>query len=942
MLLTACVVAGSFLQGLGADESAMTVIRERAAWRVGEIRATPNAVVPAGAAARYVSAHGDDGADGLTPQTAWRTIARLNREKLAPGAFVLFARGGVYRGTVMAQAGVTYTAYGTGPKPCIYGSPANGADPSKWTRTENPKVWAYDIGHDDVGTLVFDDGAAHAIKIVIRTDKRTGRKYNKYTGGKFDSYRDLDCDLHFWHDYYKDGTGKLYLYSEQNPGARFRSIEFNVKCCGFRVNREPDVTIDNFTVKYVGIHGVAAGTCRNLTVRNCAFEWIGGSIQAEAIFGRDYPTRLGNGVEIYGGCDGFTVSNCCFREVYDAGVTQQYNIPEKKGMERCDQKHIRYVDNVFERCNYSVEYFLTAKSGNPSLMEDFRIEDNIMLDAGYGFAEQRPDRDQAAHIKAWYCGERNRAKDYVIRRNAICLSIDMLTQTCSALKNADGSSSLPRYEDNVFVGREGDCLGEITDTAKPRVTYDAAAETFVNSFGSGNRCLILPRSARGGIPFDMPALKAPVFPARDFSIADFGARADGSKCTAAFAQAMDACAKAGGGRVVVPDGTWTTGPIHFRSNCELHLADKAVIAFTDDPADYLPAVHTTWEGVECLNYSPLVYAYGVENVSITGKGLLRPKMDLWEKWFVRGEAHMRATECLYHWCSTNAPLAARNVPAIEGSNVRPHLIQMNRAKNVLLDGFRIQGSPFWMIHLYHSENCIVRNLDTYAHGHNNDGVDIEMTRNVLVENCTFDQGDDGIVLKAGRNQDAWRLNRPTENVVVTNCTFKFAHTLVGIGSELSGGIRNFYMSDCRIHGSYNLLYVKTNRRRGGFVENITVENIDTDFVRWALFGLKTDILYQWAKFPDYELRYTRIADVNVRNVHARCADWMFDIEGDAHLPARGLHFENVTLDSARKGVSRIVNARDIDMRGIRFGSVDPVAWEQPVREFWHKNGPMVK
>lgn len=438
--------------------------------------------------------------------------------------------------------------------------------------------------------------------------------------------------------------------------------------------------------------------------------------------------------------------------------------------------------------------------------------------------------------------------------------------------------------------------------------------------------------AFAGCPFPIPEIPEPVFPARDFKITEYGAR-PGVKATEAFRSAFAACEAAGGGRVVVPDGEWLTGAIHFRSNCDLHLADGARLVFTDDPADYLPVVHTTWEGVECLNYSPLLYAYNCTNVAITGHGEIAPKMDLWSRWFSRSEAHMKATECLYHWCSTNAPLAARDVPAITGSNVRPHLIQMNRTNGVLLDGFRINGSPFWMIHLYHSENCRVRNLDTHAHGHNNDGVDIEMTRNVIVENCVFDQGDDGIVLKAGRNQDAWRLDRPTENVVVTNCTFKFAHTLIGIGSELSGGIRNVYMADCRISKSYNLLYVKTNRRRGGFVENITVEDIDTDTIHHALFGLKTDILYQWAKFPDYELRYTKIGSINIRNVHAKCADWAFDVEGDSHEPAVGLHFDNVSADSVRKGFSRIVNARDVTFTNVSLGDARPDTWKGVVNEY---------
>lgn len=488
-----CVSERGIEQVASADDP-RAAVRAWADARIAEIRATPNRAVPTAAPKYYLSEKtGNDAADGRTPQTAWKTVVRLGRETLAPGAVVLFERGGVYRGTVPVKSGVTYTAYGTGPKPCIYGSPVDGADPAKWVQTENPRVWAYQLDRRDVGTLVFDGGAAHAIKIVIRTDRKTGQKFNKYTGRPFNSYRDLDTDLHFWHDYYKDGTGKVYLYSETNPGKRFKSIEFNVKCHGFGVGGACDVTIDNFTVKYVGVHGVGAGTCRNLTVSNCEFAWIGGSIQAEAIFGRDYPTRLGNAVEIYGGCDGYVVTNCCFSQIYDAGVTHQYNIPESKGMERCDEKNVRYVDNVFETCNYSIEYFLTAKNGNPSRMENLLFANNIMLDAGRGFCEQRPDRNEAAHIKAWYHGERNRAKNYVVRDNVLCESGDMLVQICSGLKNADGSSSMPTLTDNLFIGHAGDQFGTISETSGERQTYGADTAAFVNRFGAGNRCLVLPR-----------------------------------------------------------------------------------------------------------------------------------------------------------------------------------------------------------------------------------------------------------------------------------------------------------------------------------------------------------------------------------------------------------------------------------------------------------------
>ena len=416
--------------------------------------------------------------------------------------------------------------------------------------------------------------------------------------------------------------------------------------------------------------------------------------------------------------------------------------------------------------------------------------------------------------------------------------------------------------------------------------------------GLVRRCTLVRKAVRPCVP---------AFPDRTFAITDFGAKADGSPCTAAIAAAIEACAKSGGGRVVVPAGTWTTGAVKLGSGVDLHLADGATLVFSDDPADYLPAVETTWEGVECLNYAPLVSLAGCTNVAITGGGTLAPKMDTWKTWFKETPEMNAARERLYHWCSTNAPVAARNLLACEGARIRPLFIQAKCAKNVLLDGFRIRESPFWMIHLYRSEDCTVRNLDAAAHGFNNDGVDIEMTRNVLVENCRFDQGDDGIVLKAGRNRDGWRIGRPTENVEVRNCTFKFAHSLVAAGTELSGGIRNVWLHDCTIGSSYNLLYVKTNRRRGGFVENVLLENIDTDEVKDAVFSLKTDVLYQWAEFPDYELRRTRIRDITVRNVHAKAADRAIDATGDPACPPCGIRFENVTLDRARVEFSRVRN-----------------------------------
>ena len=421
-------------------------------------------------------------------------------------------------------------------------------------------------------------------------------------------------------------------------------------------------------------------------------------------------------------------------------------------------------------------------------------------------------------------------------------------------------------------------------------------------------------------PFAMPELTVPAFPNRTFNVADYGAKPDGTPCTKAFAQAIAACAAAGGGRVTVPDGKWTTGAIHLKSGVDLHLSDGAVLDFTDDPADYLPAVPSTWEGVECLGYSPLVYAYGCTNVAITGGGMLAPRMDFWRKWFDRGAQGDVVMKILYKWCCEGTPLAERRVTEIPDNKMRPQLLQFNRSANILLDGFRIRESPFWTIHLFKSENAVVRNLDVYAHGSNNDGIDLEMSRNVLVEKCRFDQGDDGFVFKSGRNHDAWRWGLPTENVVVRNCHVQFAHSLLGVGSELSGGVRNVLVENCTVGKVYRLHYVKTNHRRGAFVDNITLRNVKTDDVDYVM-AVETDILYQWRKVPTIETRYTKISNLRIENVDCAKAKHGVSLWGDSHEPIRGVEIKNVRIGTISGELIESANVTGVKIDGFAADTV---------------------
>ena len=422
-------------------------------------------------------------------------------------------------------------------------------------------------------------------------------------------------------------------------------------------------------------------------------------------------------------------------------------------------------------------------------------------------------------------------------------------------------------------------------------------------------------------PFAFEPLEIYVFPEKDFPITKYGAKpGDVKATTAAFAKAMAACNKAGGGRVVVPAGEWLTGPVHFLSYCNLYLSEGAKLVFDDDLNLYYPAVQASWEGAECMNISPLLYAFECENIAISGPGTLAPEMDFWRTWFDRSDSHIQATRQLYAMCSTQVPVEDRHMER-EGVRMRPHLIHFNRCTNVQLDGFRIRESPFWTIHLFMCKDVWAHGLDVYAHGHNNDGIDLEMTQHAVVEDCTFDQGDDAVVLKAGRNQDGWALGMPTQDIVVRNCEIVQGHCLLGIGSEMSGGVRRVYMHDC--HSSdqvYRLFYIKTNHRRGGFIEDVTVENVSaTRMLR--VFEIDTDVMYQWRDIvPTFETRITRIRNITVRNARAEQSEAVYQLRGDSREPIEGIVIEDVNVGRLTGFENQVENVRDLRVRNVTWDS----------------------
>jgi polygalacturonase len=360
----------------------------------------------------------------------------------------------------------------------------------------------------------------------------------------------------------------------------------------------------------------------------------------------------------------------------------------------------------------------------------------------------------------------------------------------------------------------------------------------------------LPASPWSQVTEILGRIRAPIFPANEFIITEFGAVGDGkSDCTAAIGKAIEACHKAGG-RVVVPEGKFLTGAIHLQSNVELHLARGATLKFSTDPKAYLPVVFTRFEGMECYNYSSLIYALGQENIAVTGEGTLdgQASDEKWWQWKggrggKEGAPNQKtARDRLGKMVDQNKPPQERRFG--EGSFLRPSFVEFNRCRNVLIQGVRIRRSPMWELHPLLCTNVIVRGVNIDSHGPNNDGCDPESCRDVLIEDCVFDTGDDCIAIKSGRNNDGRRLSLPSENIIVRRCTMKDGHGGVVIGSEISGGCRNVFAEDCSMD-SPNLervLRLKSNAVRGGIIENIFMRNIKVGQVSDAV--LQVDFVYE--------------------------------------------------------------------------------------------------
>ena len=330
-------------------------------------------------------------------------------------------------------------------------------------------------------------------------------------------------------------------------------------------------------------------------------------------------------------------------------------------------------------------------------------------------------------------------------------------------------------------------------------------------------------------------IKAPQFPDKDFIITAYGAKADGATMnTAAFKAAIEACSRAGGGRVVVPPGKYLTGPIYLKSNVNLHVQENATIVFSRNTKDY-PLVLTRWEGMDCMNFSPQFYAYKETNIALTGRGTIDGNADNnnWWPWkgqaghgWTKGAPSQFADRDTLHYMMHNKVDARQRIFG-EGHYLRPYMFQPYDCRNILVSGLSMISSPMWFISPVMCNNVIIEKLHIQSHGPNTDGCDPDACKNVLIRDCFFDTGDDCIAIKSGRDEDGRRFGRPAENHLIENCEMKDGHGGVVIGSEIAGGARNIYAINCNMSSPEldKVLRIKTSSSRGGIIENIFMQHI---------------------------------------------------------------------------------------------------------------------
>lgn len=457
--------------------------------------------------------------------------------------------------------------------------------------------------------------------------------------------------------------------------------------------------------------------------------------------------------------------------------------------------------------------------------------------------------------------------------------------------------------------------------------------------------------------FEMPIVREPGFPDYSVSITDFGAVSDGQTLnTKAFADAISNVSEKGGGKVVVPRGLWFTGPIILKSNINIYTEEGALVIFSPDK-DLYPLIETSFEGFNTVRCISPIYGKDIENIAFTGKGIFDGTGEAWRpvkkeklteaqwKKLVKSGGVVGDNKKIWYPSESymlGEKISEMNVPKqytlLEDFEkikdfLRPVMVSLVNCKRILFDGPVFQNSPAWCLHPLMCEDLTIRNITVKNpwYSQNGDGLDIESCKNILVYNSNFDVGDDAICIKSGKDEDGRKRARPTENLVIRDCVVYHGHGGVTIGSEMSGGVKNVFVSGCTFIGTDVGLRFKSNRGRGGIVENIFFTDIDminipAQAISFNMYygGLSVSEMLEAGKnidsmsveMPPVTEETPLFRNITIRNITCKGALQAIDIQG---LPEQNL--ENIVLENIDIEADNGLTCTDVDnisIKGLRL------------------------
>ncbi|MDR7371649.1 glycoside hydrolase family 28 protein [Flavobacterium aquidurense] len=466
------------------------------------------------------------------------------------------------------------------------------------------------------------------------------------------------------------------------------------------------------------------------------------------------------------------------------------------------------------------------------------------------------------------------------------------------------------------------------------------------------------------IEFKMAKVQEPKIPNNTVNIKDFGAVNGGYVLnTKAFADAIQAVSKKGGGKVIIPPGIWLTGPIILKSNLELHAENGALIKFSTDKSLY-PLIQTSFEGLNTWRCISPIYGKNLENVAFTGNGVWDGSGEVWrqvkkskltdsqwKKFVASGGVLNEKKDSWYpsenfmkasNGADQNVRLDLKTKEEFEAIHdfLRPVMVSIQNSKRVLFDGPVFQNSPAWNIHPLMVEDLIIRNLTVRNpwYSQNGDGLDVESCKNVLVENSSFDVGDDAICIKSGKDKDGRDRGVPSENIIVKNNIVYHGHGGVTVGSEMSGGVKNLHVSNCTFIGTDVGLRFKSNRGRGGIVENIFISDIFmTDIPSQAIsfdlyYGGKSiaETLAEGGnkintKVVPVNEETPQFKNISIKNITIKGAQQAVFLQGLPEMNLQNIELSNLVI-SAEKGFS-IIDANGIKITNAKLTIDSPSIFE---------------